>query len=146
MGDPSPVGPLQRRLALEHEAVWLTSLSAGRFPALDDAARAALRRHERARDVLVARVAAAGATPVGPQAAYGVPPRSVDQARQRLADAPRTSVMTSARATSRRVPLARSLTSSSPSASPLPTTTVVGMPSSSASLNLTPGDTFGRSS
>ncbi len=86
MGDPSPVGPLQRRLALEHEAVWLTSLSAGRFAELADAARAALRRHARARDVLVARVAAAGATPVGPQPAYGVPPRSVDQARQRLAD------------------------------------------------------------
>ncbi|MCX6407639.1 MAG: DUF4439 domain-containing protein [Propionibacteriales bacterium] len=86
MAGPSPVGPLQRRLALEHEAVWLTSLSAGRFGDLADAARAALGRHERARDALVARVAAAGATPVGPQAAYGVPPRSVDQARGRLAD------------------------------------------------------------
>lgn len=86
MGEPSPVGPLQRRLALEHEAVWLASLSAGRYPDLADAADAALRRHERARDALVARVAAAGATPVGPQPAYGVPPTSADQARRRLAD------------------------------------------------------------
>jgi hypothetical protein len=84
--EPSPVGPLQRRLALEHEAVWLASLAAGRFADLTDPAREALRRHERTRDALVARVAAAGATPVGPQPSYGVPPTSVRRARRRLAD------------------------------------------------------------
>ena len=46
---------------------------------------------------------------------------------------------TSASATSRRSPVRRSLTSIRPSATPRPTTTIVGMPSSSASLNLTPG-------
>jgi hypothetical protein len=85
MSAPSPVGALQRRLALEHEAVWLSSLVAARFDALRDEARAALRRHERNRDALLARVAAAGATPVGPQAAYGTVPRSTDEARERLA-------------------------------------------------------------
>lgn len=83
---PSPVGPLQRWLALEHEAVWLTSLVAGRFATLTDAARDTLRRHEHTRDALVGQVAAAGATPVGPQPSYGVPPTSLEGARRRLAD------------------------------------------------------------
>jgi hypothetical protein len=85
MTTPSPVGALQRRLALEHEAVWLASLSAARFAALRDEATAALRRHQRARDALLARVSSAGATPVGPQPAYGTVPRSTDEARDRLA-------------------------------------------------------------
>ena len=53
---------------------------------------------------------------------------------------------TSATATSALSPLRRSRTSMMPSAKLLPITTMVGMPSSSASLNFTPGDTFGRSS
>ena len=49
---------------------------------------------------------------------------------------------------SSRSPVRRSLTSmvGSSAAMPRPTTTIVGMPSSSASLNLTPGDTPSRSS
>ncbi|KQP79839.1 hypothetical protein ASF37_02180 [Aeromicrobium sp. Leaf289] len=86
MSTPSPVGALQRRLALEHEAVWLASLVAGRFSALRDASSDALVRHRRSRDSLIARVAAAGATPVGPQASYGTAPATADDARQRLAD------------------------------------------------------------
>lgn len=85
MSTPSPVGALQRRLALEHEAVWLASLAAGRFGALEDEAGAALRRHRAARDALLARVSRAGATPVGPQPAYGTVPASEDDARTRLA-------------------------------------------------------------
>ncbi len=85
MSAPSPVGALQRRLALEHEAVWIASLVAARYDALSDEARTSLRLHERARDALLARVAAAGATPVGPQASYGTVPRSTDDARDRLA-------------------------------------------------------------
>lgn len=85
MTTPSPVGALQRRLALEHEAVWLASLAAGRFDAVRDDARTALRRHQRSRDALLARVSAAGATPVGPQPSYGTVPASADEARDRLA-------------------------------------------------------------
>lgn len=85
MSTPSPVGALQRRLALEHEAVWLASLVAGRFPALRDTASEALVRHRRSRDSLIARVATAGATPVGPQASYGTTPSSAEDARRRLA-------------------------------------------------------------
>lgn len=82
----SPVGALQRRLALEHEAVWLCSLVAGRFPGLRDEAGDALSRHRRTRDGLIARVATAGATPVVPQASYGTVPATGDEARERLAD------------------------------------------------------------
>ena len=45
----------------------------------------------------------------------------------------------SATGTSTRSPVRRSRTSTTPSASPLPTTTIVGTPISSASLNFTPG-------
>ena len=48
--------------------------------------------------------------------------------------------------TSVRSPERRSLTSTLPSARPRPTVTMVGTPISSASLNFTPGLTFGRSS
>ena len=82
----SPVGGLQRRLALEHEAVWLSSLVAARFDPLRDRAEAAYRRHRGSRDDLMARIATAGATAVGPQAAYGVPPATADEARARMAD------------------------------------------------------------
>src|SRR5690606_18816008 len=44
------------------------------------------------------------------------------------------------------VPAARSHTSAKPSAASRPITTTLGTPSSSASPNFTPGDTFGRSS
>ncbi len=47
---------------------------------------------------------------------------------------------------SSRWPVRRSLTSTVPSARPLPTTAMVGTPISSASLNFTPGETFSRSS
>lgn len=85
MNGPSPVGGLQRRLALEHEAVWTTSLVAGRFEALRDAATDSLTTHRRVRDALLERIAVAGATPVGPQATYGEPPATADDARARLA-------------------------------------------------------------
>lgn len=86
MTEATPVGGLQRRLSLEHEAVWLASLAAARFGDLEDDALDACRRHRRVRDGLVARVAEAGATPVGPQASYGVAPQSADEATTRLAD------------------------------------------------------------
>ena len=47
--------------------------------------------------------------------------------------------------TSVRSPVLRSLTSTVPVARPRPTTTIVGTPSSSESLNFTPGDTPRRS-
>lgn len=86
MNGPSPVGGLQRRLALEHEAVWLTSLVAGRFDDVRDTASDALAAHRRVRDALLERITLAGATPVGPQAAYGDPPATLDAARARLAE------------------------------------------------------------
>src|SRR5690606_33970134 len=52
----------------------------------------------------------------------------------------------SATGTCRRSPVRRSLISTVPCSRPLPTTTIVGTPRSSASLNLTPGLTLGRSS
>ncbi len=62
----------------------------------------------------------------------------------------RTSAITSATAeptgTTRRSPERRSLTSTVPSARPRPTTTMVGTPISSESLNFTPGLTWRRSS
>ena len=67
-----------------------------------------------------------------------------------VAGQPRTAASTRAPAwatgTSSRSPVLRSRTSIVPSARPRPTVTIVGIPSSSASLNFTPGDTFGRSS
>ena len=67
-----------------------------------------------------------------------------------VAGQPRTAASTRAPAwatgTSSRSPVLRSRTSMTPPARPRPTVTIVGMPSSSASLNFTPGDTFGRSS
>src|SRR3954470_8089864 len=70
--------------------------------------------------------------------------------QSRHARGPRTAASTrapaSATGTSSRSPDFRSRTSIVPSASPRPTVTIVGIPSSSASLNFTPGDTFGRSS
>lgn len=58
----------------------------------------------------------------------------------------RIRAMAPSNATSVRSPERRSLTSITPEARPLPTTTMVGTPTSSASLNLTPGDTLRRSS
>ena len=52
----------------------------------------------------------------------------------------------SATASSVRSPVARSLSSTTPSTRPLPTTTIVGTPSSSESLNFTPGEAWRRSS
>src|SRR5699024_2814599 len=64
--------------------------------------------------------------------------------------APRTSATTASTIScgliSRISPPARSRSSTTPWARLLPTTTDVGTPSSSESLNLTPGETFGRSS
>ncbi len=57
-----------------------------------------------------------------------------------------TRAAASATGTSSRSPEARSRSSTTPSTSPRPTVTMVGIPSSSASLNFTPGETFGRSS
>ena len=68
------------------------------------------------------------------------PPRRLD------ASALRGAATTSASGTSVRSPVRRSFTSTTPSTRPRPTTTMVGMPSSSASLNFTPGDTPTRSS
>lgn len=86
MSDAAPVGALQRRLALEQEAVWLTGLVAARFEELADAAETSLEAHRLDRDDLIVRIAAARATPQGAQAAYGVPPDSVESARAALAD------------------------------------------------------------
>ena len=58
----------------------------------------------------------------------------------------RSAARSSATGSSRRSPEARSQSSTTPSGAPRPTMTIVGTPSSSASPNLTPGETFGRSS
>lgn len=72
------VDPLQSALAAEHAAVYLYAVLGGRtsesgqptlFAALEDAYDA----HLTARDALIARVTAAGGTPVGASAAYALP-------------------------------------------------------------------------
>lgn len=86
MSDAAPVGGLQRRLALEHEAVWLAALVAARHREESAPATAALRRHRATRDDLIEQISDAGATPAGAQAAYGTVPGSREAARERLAE------------------------------------------------------------
>ena len=71
--------------------------------------------------------------------------RSYDASRQPRTTPTRCSTA-SPTGTSVRSPERRSLTSTLPSTRPRPTVTIVGTPISSASLNFTPGLTFGRSS
>jgi len=75
----------QRRLALEHEAVWTYGLVGARFPSLAEAARTALAAHRSARDRVARRVTALGGRPVGTRAAYDVPDPADETAGRSLA-------------------------------------------------------------
>ena len=72
------IDALQAALAAEHAAVYVYGVLGGRTsasqePTLADSLRSAYDAHETARDTLAARVAAAGADPVGAAAAYAIP-------------------------------------------------------------------------
>ncbi|EFQ83182.1 hypothetical protein HMPREF0063_12391 [Aeromicrobium marinum DSM 15272] len=68
MSTDTPAPDLMTALGLEHEAVWLHSQIAGRFPDLRERAEASFRAHRARRDELVAEI---GDRATGPQVSYG---------------------------------------------------------------------------
>jgi hypothetical protein len=65
------VDPLQRALAAEHAAVWVYGLVGAFLPAdFAEGEKGGVAEHTRRRDLLQTVLAAAGATPVPPEAAY----------------------------------------------------------------------------
>ncbi|SEF32570.1 protein of unknown function [Amycolatopsis pretoriensis] len=74
------VDPLQTALAAEHAAVWVYGLVSAFLPGdFGDAEKAGAAEHAVRRDVLQTMLAASGATPVAPEAAY-VPKKPVTDA------------------------------------------------------------------
>ncbi len=67
---------LQRRLALEHEAVWLYPLIGARFDELTKLARTSFVTHRDTRDEVLARLRALGVEPVATELSYDVGPLS----------------------------------------------------------------------
>jgi len=78
---PEAVDPLQVALAAEHAAVWVYGLVSAFLPGeFGDAEKSGAAEHALRRDYLQTALAAAGATPVAPEAAY-VPKNPVTDAK-----------------------------------------------------------------
>ncbi|MBE8525600.1 ferritin-like domain-containing protein [Amycolatopsis sp. H6(2020)] len=78
---PEAVDPLQAALAAEHAAVWVYGLVSAFLPGeFGDAEKSGAAEHALRRDFLQTALAAAGATPVAPEAAY-VPKNPVTDAK-----------------------------------------------------------------
>lgn len=83
------VGARLVQLELEHEAVWLLGVVAGREPSLRDAVADELERHLLRRDALLAVVGVDARDAGAPRASYGAPPTDADAARVAIADVER---------------------------------------------------------